>query len=170
MSNHVHFIAVPEVEDSMGNVFKYVNMKYSQYYNKKMGKCGYLFQGRFFSCVMDEGYTIVCARYIERNPVRAGIVRDTWEWRWSSARVHCGLEEKDLIGVNQLFRYMGVKEREWQDFIAESDNPEEIAQIQEQTRKGRPLAEVSFIKKLEKRLNRFLLLRPRGRPKKEKEK
>ena len=48
MPNHVHFIAVPQSEDSMGKVFKYVNMKYSQCYNKKIGASGHLFQGRFF--------------------------------------------------------------------------------------------------------------------------
>ena len=74
MTNHVHFIGVPESEDSMGNVFKYVNMKYSQYFNKKVGARGHLFQGRFFSSVMDERHTIACVRYIERNPVRAKIM------------------------------------------------------------------------------------------------
>lgn len=165
MSNHVHFIVVPEHEDSMGNVFKYVNMKYSQYCNSKMGVCGHLFQGRFYSCVMDEVYSMVCARYIERNPVRARIVKDPWDWKWSSARVHCGLEEKDSMGVNQLFQYVGLNQGEWRDSIAEPDNAKDVVRIQEQTRKGRPLAEINFVKKLEKKLNRSLILKPRGRPK-----
>ena len=70
MPNHVHFIGLPSKEDSMAMVFKYTHMKYSQYYNKKMSMQGHLFQGRFFSSVMDELYTITCARYIERNPIR----------------------------------------------------------------------------------------------------
>jgi len=70
MSNHVHFMAIPQREDSMGEVFKYTNMRYSQYYNKKINARGHLFQGRFFSCVLDERHMITCARYIERNPVR----------------------------------------------------------------------------------------------------
>ncbi|MCK4947076.1 MAG: transposase [Candidatus Aureabacteria bacterium] len=165
MSNHVHFIVVPECEDSMGNVFKYVNMKYSQYYNNKMGVCGHLFQGRFYSCVMDEVYSMVCARYIERNPVRARIVKDPWDWKWSSARVHCELEEEDSMGVNQLFQYVGLNQGEWRNSIAEPDSVKDITRIQEQTRKGRPLAEISFVQKLEKKLNRPLILKPRGRPK-----
>jgi putative transposase len=65
MSNPVHFMAITQSEDSMGNVFKYANMKYSQYYNNKMRVSGHIFQSRFFSCVLNEGHMIACARYIE---------------------------------------------------------------------------------------------------------
>jgi len=54
MSNHVHFMAVPQSKDSLGKVFKYTHMKYSQYYHNKMRVSVHLFQGRFFSCVLDE--------------------------------------------------------------------------------------------------------------------
>ena len=167
MANHVHFIVVPERKDSMGNVFKYASMKYSQYFNKKIGNKGHLFQGRYFSSIMDERHMMVCARYIERNPVRAEIVKDACDWNWSSAKEHCGLKE-DSFGVNQLFQYMGDDYGKWKDFIAESDNLEDIIEIRKQTKKGRPLGETNFVKRLEKKLNRSLILRPRGRPKKKK--
>lgn len=166
MSNHVHFIVVPEYEDSMGNVFKYVNMKYSQYYNSRIGMGGHLFQGRFHSCVMDEVYSIVCARYIERNPVRAGIVKNAWDWQWSSARAHCGLTAEDPMGTNQLFEYIGLDKGVWQDFLSQPDKQKDVLQIKEQTQNGRPLAGVNFVKKLEKQLNRPLTLKVPGRKKK----
>ena len=166
MSNHVHFIAVPEKEDSMAKVFKYAHMKYSQYFNKRMRASGHLFQGRFFSCVMDEAHTIACARYIERNAVRAKIVEEPELWEWSSAKIHCGVDKQDELGVNKFFDYIGYEQKEWKKFIDLSDTPNEVKQIRENTRKGRPLGGDNFIKKVEKKLNRFLKLKPRGRPKK----
>lgn len=170
MPNHVHFIGIPEREDSMGKVFKYAHMKYSQYYNKKMRTTGHLFQGRFFSCVMDERHTLACARYIERNPVRSKKVNKPYLWNWSSAKVHSGIDKYDELGVNKLFDYVEENQKTWKSFIELQDDPHEIKQIREQTRKGRPLGANSFVEKLEDKLDRFLKLRPKGRPKKEIEK
>jgi len=170
MTNHVHFIGVPEKEDSMAKVFKYAHMKYSQYYNKKMCVSGHLFQGRFFSSVMDEAHTIACARYIERNAVRAKMVDSPELWEWSSAKTHCGLAENDELGVNKLFDYIGYGQKEWKKFIDLSDTQDEVRRIRENTRKGRPLGTDNFIEKLEKKLSRLLKLKPQGRPKKRIEK
>ncbi len=166
MSNHVHFIAVPEEEDSMANVFKYAHMKYSQYYNKEMETSGHLFQGRFFSCVMDERHTIACARYIEQNAVRAKMVEKPELWEWSSAKTHCGADERDELGVNKFFDYMGYEQKEWKKFISVQADAKEVNRIRENTRKGRPLGAENFVEKLEKKLNRFLKLKPRGRQRK----
>lgn len=168
MTNHVHLIGVPQHEHALGNVFKYVNMKYSQYYNKKRGMVGHLFQGRFFSSIMDTNHTVVCARYIERNPVRANLVKEAYHYEWSSARVHCGKETADIFGVDELFDYSVVNKGEWQDFIKQLDNPQDIDEIRNQTRNGRALGDESFIKKLECILKRRLMLLSVGRPKKNK--
>ena len=170
MPNHVHFIAVPENVDSMAKVFKYAHMKYSQHYNKKMNTQGHLFQGRFFSSVMDERYTLACARYIERNPVRAKMTKDPCLFEWSSAKIHCGIQERDELGVNKLFKYIEETQDSWKQFIELTDGENEISQIREKTRKGRPLGTSIFLEGLEKKLNRFLTLRSKGRPKKRSEK
>jgi putative transposase len=169
MPNHVHFVAVPEKEDSMWKVFKYAHMKYSQYYNKKMGVTGHLFQGRFFSCVMDERHTIACARYVERNPVRAGMVKNPSLWQWSSAKVHCEMDTHDELEVSGFFDYVGRAKKGWREFIEEPDDPDEVRKIRERTRKGRVLGADDFTEKLEKKLSRFLGLKPKGRPKKRRE-
>jgi len=169
MTNHVHFIGVPEKENSMAKVFKYAHMKYAQYYNKKMKVFGHLFQGRFFSSVMDEAHTIACARYIERNAVVAKMIDAPELWEWSSAKIHCGLEKRDELGVNKLFDYIGYKQQEWKNFINLPDIGLEVNRIRENTKKGRPLGTDTFIGKLEKKLNRVLKLKSQGRPKKIKE-
>lgn len=166
MTNHVHFIGVPERNDAMGNVFKYVNMKYSQYFNQKKGEKGHLFQGRFFSSIMDGFHTLACARYIERNPVRAKIVKNAWDWKWSSAKAHCGMSEKEQLAEKRLFDYVEIGKHEWKDFIGQQDDPKEVKKIKEETIKGRPIADIDFIKELGKKLKRTLEIRPKGRPKK----
>jgi len=166
MSNHVHFMAIPQEEDSLGKVFKYTNMKYSQYYNKKMKVSGHLFQGRFFSCVLDEQHMIACARYIERNPVRANLVRKPCLWPYSSAKIHCGIDKYDPLGTNQLFNYMEQEPKAWKKFIETSDNPDDMKGLREKTRTGRPLGSNDFTEKLEGQLKRVFKLKPKGRPKK----
>jgi len=74
MTNHVHFIGIPNKEDSLAKTFSAAHMKYAQYFNKKRNRKGHLWQGRFYSCVLDDSHLIAAARYIERNPVRAGLV------------------------------------------------------------------------------------------------
>jgi len=164
MSNHVHFMVVPQSEDSLGKVFKYTNMKYSQYYNNQMKVSGHLFQGRFFSCILNEQHLIACARYIERNPVRANLVKESYLWPYSSAKIHCGIDKYDPLGTNQLFAYIEKEPKEWKEFIEAPDHPDEMKGIREKTRTGRPLGPNDFIERLEGQLKRVLKLKPKGRP------
>ena len=97
MNNHVHFIAIPGKEDSLSKVFSIVHMRHSQYLNKRMGKSGHLWQGRFYSCVLDENYLIASLRYVENNPVRAGILKEAWKWKWSSAAYSVGIADGFLV-------------------------------------------------------------------------
>ena len=97
MTNHVHIVAVPQCEDSLEKVFRRTHAQYAQRFNKKYELRGYLWQDRFFSCPMDEGHYWAAIRYVERNPIRAGMVRRAEDYRWSSARVHCGLGTNKLL-------------------------------------------------------------------------
>ena len=168
MPNHIHVIGVPKTPESMAQVFKYVNMKYAQYFHRrtKVGS-GHLWQGRFFSCVMDEAYLVACARYIERNPVRARMVRSPCDWPWSSARIHSGLDQHDPLGVMKLFESVSVSMEHWREFIEAKDQLDQIKAVKEHTVKGRPLGSGRFIEELEEKLGRLLKPKTRGRPKKE---
>lgn len=90
MSNHVHFIAAPVKEDSLAMTFKYANMRYSSYFNRKNMRSGHLWQGRFYSCPLQFEHALEALKYVERNPVRARMVELPWEYEWSSAREHVG--------------------------------------------------------------------------------
>jgi len=165
MDNHVHFIAIPRKEDSLAKVFSISHMRYSQYFNKKKKASGHLWQGRFYSCVLDEDYLVAALRYVERNPVRAGIVRKPWRWKWSSAGVHVG-QGDGVVNLENITTLIDTTVEEWKEYIDLDENEEEVEVIRKHTLLGRPLGTKEFIAKLGKRLGRVLSVLPRGRPKK----
>ena len=79
MDNHVHFIAIPNNENSLSKTYSTAHNRYSYFYNKKMNASGHLWQGRFYSRLLDEIHLISVIRYVERNPVRAGLGKKAWE-------------------------------------------------------------------------------------------
>jgi putative transposase len=165
MRNHVHFIVIPGKEDSLARAFNTAHMRYSQYFNEKMQVAGHLWKGRFYSCVLDERHLVAAARYIERNPVRANMVNRPWEWKWSTALVHVGEEEKSLIRLSNLFEIMNMSCVSWKEYIDLKEDPGFLSDIRKYTLTGRPLGEIEFVEELEKRFNRRLFALPRGRPK-----
>jgi putative transposase len=98
MDNHVHLIAVPRKRDSF-QAFAKANWWYTKKINENHGWRGYLWQGRFLSYPMDEMYCFLGVRYVERNPVRAGMVKKSEDYIWSSARSHAYIP---LVGDSDL--------------------------------------------------------------------
>lgn len=95
MPNHVHFIAIPRDTESISRTFQFTQMRYAQYMHEKRGASGHLWQGRFYSCVLSESHLYRAIRYIERNPVKGQSVKYAWEYEWSSAKWHVGMEKND---------------------------------------------------------------------------
>jgi len=85
MPNHVHLVAVPREARGLARAIGGAHRRYTRRINFRKRWRGYLWQGRFGSCVMDRKHCLAAARYIERNPVRAGLVTRAWKWPWSSA-------------------------------------------------------------------------------------
>jgi putative transposase len=165
MDNHVHFLVVPREKDSLARVFNSTHMRYSQYFNRKHNIAGHLWQGRFYSCLLDARHLLAATRYVERNPVRAKIVNAPEAWEWSSAAAHCGTGNGDFdLDLDKLWEYTGTTQSEWKEFLREEDKPDEISDIRGHTHTGRPLGGNVFIKKLELRLGRRLHALPVGRP------
>ncbi len=133
-----------------------------------MNVLGHLWQGRFYSCVLDEKHFIAASRYVERNPVRAGIVRKPSEYEWSSAKSHVDFSSKQIIDTSLFFKYLEFERDNWAKFIDEQEKPEEIVAIRKHTMTGRPLGCNFFVQKLEKMLGIRLHALPVGRPNKEK--
>ena len=165
MSNHVHFIVVPHTEDSLAKAFNTSHMRSSQYMNRKHKVRGHLWQGRFFSCFMDDDHLYRAIRYVEQNPVRARMVKYAWEYRWSSARVHSGMaknEEPLPIDISTF----AMSESEWRRFLMAEDK-EMCSEMRLKTGRGLAIGTERFIKRIESRLQRSLQCLPQGRPKKQ---
>jgi putative transposase len=161
MNNHVHLVVVPEREASLGLVFKPVNLLYARYLNRRKGWCGRLWQERFFSCPMDRNHTLVATRYVEQNPVRAGLVPVAEEYRWSSAAGHTGKRVDPLLSDRQGW-LSGVGD--WSHWLHETDDVGDLAVLRLRTKTGRPCGSAAFVEKLSATTGRPLQLRPRGRP------
>jgi len=162
MSNHVHFVAVPHQPDSLARTFNQGHMRYSQYVNRRNRRTGHVWQGRFFSCALDELHTYRAIRYVERNPVRAGMVAKAEDYPWSSARAHVTGESNTLLQDNNWFR---KNTEDWSGYLAEGEDNVWIQSIRHASHSGIPLGATDFITRLETQLGRKLLPMPRGRPK-----
>ncbi len=92
MSNHAHFVVVPQQQRSLAGAFAEAHRRYTRMVNFREGWRGHLWQERFHSYPMNERHLLAAVRYVEMNPVRAGLVERPEDWEWSSARYH--LEQK----------------------------------------------------------------------------
>jgi putative transposase len=88
MANHIHLVLVPSTEASLALAMKSAAHAYALFINERHGRRGHLWQSRFYSCPLDETHFWNAVRYVECNPVRAGIVRCAWDFPWSSAKAH----------------------------------------------------------------------------------
>jgi len=168
MPNHVHFVAIPENKDSLAKTFNASHMRYAHYFNKKNQLRGHLWQGRFYSCILDEPHLYAAIRYIENNPVRANLVKNPWDWNWSSAKEHVFKKRNNKLTLEDANRFMTVDD--WSKYLSQKEDEKIIDKIRAVTLTGRPLGSDVFISKLEKLFSRRLKALPHGRPRKNKEK
>jgi putative transposase len=166
MTNHVHLIAEPDRTESLARAIGSTHLIFTQYINRLHERIGHLWQDRFYSCPMDPHHTLAAMRYIERNPVRARMVRCAWRYPWSSAAIHCGESPRtrDDIPIDPVIWRQRYPPEDWRKILRDPDDEAFIDRLRHQTTAGRPLGSDRFIAKLEAALNRRLRPRPRGRP------
>jgi putative transposase len=166
MRNHVHLIVLPLRLDSMPRVLRCAHGRYAAYLNARRAASGHVWQGRYYSCPMDENHLWTALRYIERNPLRAQIADEAESYLWSSARVHCNEGYADGLVDLEMWRNRWSAE-EWREFLASASGVEEEAEhIRQYTHNGRPLGSAGFVRQLEQRTGRLLTARKGGRPRK----
>jgi len=157
MDNHVHLIAVPQTETSFKAIAE-THRTYTWQINSKKDWRGYLWQGRFSSYPLDERHLYAAVRYVERNPVRAGIVTNAWDYSWSSARSH--VKGATDILVERCFLQETINN--WEEYLSQQDEDESQALLRKHGRTGRPLGKEDFIKNLEIKTGRALIKRKPG--------
>jgi putative transposase len=142
MTNHIHFIVTPQVEGGLSSTMKTVGDTYVRYFNRRYERTGGLFEGRYRSLVIDsDAYWYTCMRYVELNPVRAGLVIRPEDYRWSSYRSH-GLGEHDNLTVpHQMYLTLGnsavVRQQCWRAICHEALPEEQLAEMRDLVRHGR---------------------------------
>ena len=124
-----------------------------------------MWQGRFYSCPLEETHLWAALRYVELNPVRAGMVSEAAEWRWSSAAAHCGSSAPEAVLEMERWRKRWTV-AEWRQHLAAGESASEVATVRQYTHTGRPLGSEKFVADLEQSILRALVPRKPGRPKK----
>jgi len=165
MSNHVHLIVVPEREDSLARALGPAHCRYAHWMHARPHCVGRLWQNRFFSTVLDEAHLVAAMRYVERNPVRAGLVAEAPEYAWSRAAAH--VTGRDASGVLDLAYWTErFAPEEWRARLETQEEPADMETLRAHTETGRPLGSKEFVAELGRRLRRFLEPRPVGKPRK----
>jgi len=152
MPNHVHLIAVPKTGDGLRRAIGEAHRRYTRRINFREGWRGHLWQGRFASFVLDEPHLLAAARYVELNPVRAGLVTAPSKYRWSSARAHFKRKDDVLVKVGPLLALA----KNWRQLLTSAATEEQLQVFREHERTGRALGDDAFQRRLEKKLGRVL--------------
>ena len=156
MPNHVHLVIVPSSEDSLARAVGEAHRRYALKVNQREGWRGHLWQERFASFVMDQTHLLAAVRYVELNPVRAGLVDRPEDYKWSSACAHLMREDDALVTVKPMLEIVGS----WEKFL-QVDDEESYSHLRKHEKTGRPLGSESFVEKLEGLTGRNL--RPKRR-------
>jgi putative transposase len=159
MTNHVHLVAVPGREDALSVLLRRVHGRYAQYYNARWGRTGHLWQSRFFACPLGPDHLRAALAYVERNPVRAGIVAEAAEYRWSSATAH--VQGQDPRGLLDMDWWRQHAPQDWERTL-QATAPTHDDELRDCTYAGRPFGAEDFVAALEQRFGRRW--RPRSKP------
>ena len=169
MTNHVHVLLTPHDRQGPSRCMQYVGRRYVPYANGRYRMSGTLWEGRFrASLVDDEAYLFHCMRYIELNPVRAGLVRTPAHYRWSSYRSNAQGKIDPLITPHSLFVALAAnapdRHAAYRALFADRLAAMQEAAIAAALHSGTPLGRESFIAGVEKRLHQKVGYARRGRP------
>lgn len=151
MDNHVHFVAVPSTEESLAKTFGDTHKRYTRMINFREKWRGYLWQGRFSSFPMDEPYLFSAVRYVERNPVEAGIVSRAEDYAWSSAKAHVYGVADPLLSPS----FLDERIQNWPEYLCVADE-DQTKRFNRHSKTGRPMGENGFLLKLEQLTGRVL--------------
>lgn len=152
MPNHVHLILVPRDEAGLAKAVGETHRRYTRAINFRKKWKGFLWQGRFSSFPMDDRHLYQAVRYVELNPVNAGLVKNPEDWKWSSAGAHLRGEDDAMVVVAPMLHRVG----DWSGYLSRPTSERDKALLQLHERTGRPLGSDAFIDRLERRCGRTL--------------
>jgi putative transposase len=160
MDNHIHLILIPASEDGLRATLAEAHRRYSRAVNAREGWTGYLFQGRFASYPMEDAHLMAAIRYVENNPVAAGLVKRAEDWVWSSTRAHISGKPDGLTDLS--YDFGGIAN--WRAMLTKGlEAADEDPAIEAAMRSGRPRGGDAWLKQLESKTGRTVIAKKRGR-------
>jgi putative transposase len=144
MTNHVHLLLTPRVHDSCSKLMRALGQRYVQFVNRRYQRSGTLWEGRYRSCLVDSTeYVLACHRYIELNPVRAGMTAAPSAYRWSSHKGNVGAVRNELLTAHCEYLALSHDEEPrraaYRQLFDQSDDSSLLPRIREATNSGLPL-------------------------------
>jgi putative transposase len=169
MTNHVHLLLTPQKPDSAALLMKHLGQRYVQYINRTYRRSGTLWEGRFRSCLtQSEDYLLACYRYIELNPVRAGMVNQPRDYRWTSYHTNALGKTSNLIIPHEEYQRLGREENirleAYRALFKAHLDEEIVGQIRNATNGNYVLGGERFQKEIEVALGRRARRGQAGRP------
>jgi putative transposase len=157
MTNHVHILLSPDTSDACTSLMRDLGQRYVQYFNRSYGRTGTLWEGRYRSFIAETArYVLACYRYIELNPVDAGMVHDPATYPWSSYGANTGTRADPLIEAHSEFLALGSeaagRHASYARLVADGIEPSLLREIREAEDTGYPLASEAFKADLAERL------------------
>ena len=171
MPNHLHLLATPADSTGLGRMMQWIGRHYVPYFNAKYRRSGTLWQGRYKATVIEsEQYFLLCSRYIELNPARAGLVAAATDYPWSSLAHHVGVKPDPLITDHPLYWALGNtpfdREASYKALLEQGISAREAEALTQATQKGWALGSEQFKVLLERQISRRVAPGKRGRPRK----
>jgi putative transposase len=171
MDNHLHLLATPPSADALSRMMQSLGRRYVGWFNARHQRSGTLWEGRFRAGLIEgERHLLACMRYIELNPVRAGLCAEAAQWPWSSAAHHLGLARSALITEHEMYWRLGntpfEREHAYREFMEQGVSTSERAQFTDAVLRGRPVGGEAFLRPLSIEHAAIVTRRPRGRPRK----
>ena len=169
MTNHVHLLVTPETAESLPRAMQSLGRRYVRHVNFRHRRTGTLWEGRYRAAPIDsEAYFLACCRYIELNPVRAGMAAHPRDYPWSSWRAHAAGAADPLVSDHPLYRALGrsaaERQKEYRALFRPALDPEFVEALRGATNGGWALGGEAFKRKIAKALRRRVTPLPRGRP------
>jgi putative transposase len=167
MTNHVHLLVTPTTETGMSRMMQSIGRRYVLYINRTYKRTGTLWEGRFkHSLIQDDFYYLICSRYIELNPVRAGMVERPEGYPWSSYRHNAEGQINSIIQAHELYLTLGqtVEERaqHYQELFRSHIEDDTLEAIRRATNKNQVLGNERFKEEIEQMLKRKISVYEHG--------
>ena len=170
MENHVHLLVIPPAEGVLGRALQSLGRRYVRYFNDRHEHAGTIWEGRYRATIVDsERYVLECMRYIDLNPVRAGVVAEPAAFRWSSYGHHAGTIDDPKLTDHPSFWALGntpfARQATYRELCAEGMSAAKAQRISDATNKGWALGDEAFIEGVKELATRRLTpVLKRGRP------